>query len=146
MSIKHQVAINSTETAKAKLTFERGGKSQGLMINVYHTDNEIFNHSKFMEELLEKHQKLRFSGSGALHQNGRASERAIKTVFNMSSAVLVQAWMICHKDTLSIDFGQQKWTIMYGSKVVSLIYSMVYNPLGKFEPSIFWSQGFRSLY
>ena len=45
--------------------------------------------------------------------------------------------MICQKDTLSIDFGQQKWTMLYGSKVVSLIYSMVYKPLGKFEPSMF---------
>ena len=73
MSIKHQVAINSTETVKAKLTFERENKSQGLIINVYHTDNEIFNTSKFMEELLKKQQKLRFSGAGASHQNGACS-------------------------------------------------------------------------
>ena len=51
--------------------------------------------------------------------------------------------MICHKDTLSIDFGQQKCTILYGSKVVSLIYSMVYKPLGKFEPSIFLEPRFQ---
>ena len=51
MSIKHQVAINATETVKAKLTFDREDKSQGVMINEYHTD--IFNTSKFMEELLE---------------------------------------------------------------------------------------------
>ena len=35
--------------------------------------------------------------------------------------------------------------MMYGSKVVSLIYSMVYKPLGKCDSSMFWSQGFRSL-
>ena len=52
MSIKHQVAINATETVKAKLTFDREDKSQGLMINEYHT--HIFNTSKFMEELLKK--------------------------------------------------------------------------------------------
>ena len=45
MRIKHQVAINATETVKAKLTFEREDKSQGIMINVYHTD--ILNTSKF---------------------------------------------------------------------------------------------------
>ena len=28
MSIKHQVAINDTETSKAKITFEREDKSQ----------------------------------------------------------------------------------------------------------------------
>ena len=38
MSIKHQVAIHATETVKAKLTFEREDKSQGVMINKYHTD------------------------------------------------------------------------------------------------------------
>ena len=43
MRIKHQVAINDTETVKEKLTFEREDKSQGVMINVYNTDNEIFN-------------------------------------------------------------------------------------------------------
>ena len=41
------------------------------MINVYHTD--IFNTSKFMEELFKKQQKLRFSGAGASHQNGVGS-------------------------------------------------------------------------
>ena len=50
------MAINATETVKSKLTFEREDKSQGVMINVYHTDNEIFNTSNFMEELLKKQQ------------------------------------------------------------------------------------------
>ena len=68
MSIKHQVAINATDTVKAKLTFDREDKSQGVIINEYHTN--IFNTSKFTEELLKKQQKLRFSGAGASHQNG----------------------------------------------------------------------------
>ena len=76
---------------------------------------------------------------------GRAAEHAINTVVNMARAILMQAWMIYHKDTLSIDFGQQKWTMLYGSKVGFLIDSMVYKPLGKFEPSMLWKQGFRSL-
>ena len=38
-SIKHQVDINATEIVKEKLTFEREGKSQGVMIDIYHTDN-----------------------------------------------------------------------------------------------------------
>ena len=143
MSIKHQVAINATETVKAKIIFEREDKSQGVTINLYDTD--IFNTSKLMEELLKKQQKLRFSGAGASHQNGRAAERTINTVVNMASAILMQAWMICHKDILSIDSGQRKWTILYGSKDGSLIYIMVYKPLGKFETSMFWRQGLRSL-
>ena len=144
MRIKHQLAINATETIKAKITFDREDKSQGVMINVYHTDNGIFNTSNFMEELFKKQQKISFSGARSSHQNG-AAERAIKTVVNMESAILMQAWMICHKDTLSISFGQRKWTMLYGSKDGYLIYSMVYNPLGKFETYMFWSQGFRCL-
>ena len=76
---------------------------------------------------------------------GRVAERAINTVVNMASAILMQAWMIFHKDTLYIDFCQRKWIMLYGSKVESLIYSMVYKPLGKFEPYMFCSQVFRSL-
>ena len=73
-----------------------------------------------MEELLKKQKKIRFSGARASHQNG-APERAIKTVVNMASVILMQAWMIFHKDTLSIDFGERKWTMLYGSKVGSLV-------------------------
>ena len=71
MRIKHQVAINDTETVKAKLTFEREDKIQGVIINVYHAD--IFNTSNFMEKLLKKQQKLKFSGAVASHQNGAGS-------------------------------------------------------------------------
>ena len=48
MRIKHQVAINATETVKAKINFEREAQSQGLVIKGYQTDNGIFNASEFM--------------------------------------------------------------------------------------------------
>ena len=70
--IKHQVDINSTETVKAKLTFDRGDQSQGVVIKGYQTDNSIFYASYFMEVLLKNQQKIRFSGAGASHQNGAA--------------------------------------------------------------------------
>ena len=57
VSIKYQVAINTTETVKAKITFERKAQSQGVVIKGYHTDNGIFNSSDFMEELLKKQQR-----------------------------------------------------------------------------------------
>ena len=143
MSINHQVAINANENVKVKLTFEREDKSQGVIINLYHTDT--LNTSKFMEDLLKKQQKLKLVGLAPHIKMGQAEERDINTVVNMTSAILMQAWMICHKDKLSIDFFQRKWTMLYGSKVGYLIYSMVYKLLGKFEPYMFWSQGFRSL-
>ena len=77
-----------------------------------------------MEDLFNNQQKIRFSGAGASNQNG-AEERTINIVVTMESAVLMQAGMICHKDTLSTDFGQRKCTMLYRYKVVSLIYSMV---------------------
>ena len=65
VSIKNQVAINATETVKTKLTFESEAQSQAVLIKGYHTDNGIFNASYFMEDLLNKQQKIRFSGAGA---------------------------------------------------------------------------------
>ena len=115
------------------------------MINVYHTDNGIFNTSKFLEYLLKKKKNIRFSGDGASLQNV-AAERAIKTVVTMVSVIFMKAWMICNKDKLSIYFGQHKWDILYGSKVGLLIYITVYKPLRKIEPYMIWSQGYRSLY
>ena len=72
VSIKHQVAINDTETFKAKLTFDREDQIQGVVIKGYHTDNGIFNASEFTDDLLKKQQKIKFSGSGASHKNGEA--------------------------------------------------------------------------
>ena len=65
------MAINATENVKAKINFERENKSQGVMINVYHTN--VFKTSMFMEKLLKKQKKLMFSGPGASHQNGAVS-------------------------------------------------------------------------
>ena len=70
------------------------------MIKGYYTDNGIFNSSEFMEELLKKQQKIRFSGSGASHQNGSA-ERAIKTVVTMSRTMFMHAALRCPEDILS---------------------------------------------
>ena len=43
VSIKHQVAIDATETVKAKLTYDRDSQSQEMAIKGYHTYNGIFN-------------------------------------------------------------------------------------------------------
>ena len=102
LSIKHQVTINSTETVKAKITFEREAQSQGVLIKGYHTDNWILNSSEFVEELLKKQQKIIFSGAGASHQNG-AAEHAIKTVVDMARTMLMHAALRCPEDKLSTD-------------------------------------------
>ena len=67
MQARQTRAAFRRESAKASrpsiCCARREDKSQGVMINVYHTD--IFNTSNFMEELLKKQQKLKFSGAGA---------------------------------------------------------------------------------
>ena len=68
----------------------------------YHTDNGILNASEFMEDMLKKQKKIRFSGAGASHQNG-AAECAIKMVVTMKSTMLMHAALICPEDTLSTD-------------------------------------------
>ena len=73
------MTINATKTSKAKLTFEIEDQSQGVVIKGYHTDNGILNASDFMEDLLKKQQKIRFSEYVFSNQNG-ASYRVIKMV------------------------------------------------------------------
>ena len=55
-----------------------------------------------MKELFKKHQNIRFIEAGASHQNG-AAEHAIKTVFTMSSTMLMHAGIRCPVDTMSTD-------------------------------------------
>ena len=100
--INYQVDINATETVKAKLAFERDYQNQWVVIKVYHTDNGIFNDSEFMEELLNKEQKIRFSGASALDQN-RLVERAIKMVVTMARNMLMYTALICPDYTFSTD-------------------------------------------
>ena len=77
------------------------------MIKGYHTDNGIFNASEFMEEMLKKQKKIRFSWAGSSHQNG-AAERAIKTVVTMASNILMHDVLRCPEDTLSTDLWPTK--------------------------------------
>ena len=52
--------INATETVKAKLTFERDDKSQGVMINAYHTDNWNIQYLKVYGGTVEEAAKDKF--------------------------------------------------------------------------------------
>ena len=96
-----------------------------------------------MEELLNNQQKVIFSWDGASHQNGSAVQ-TINMVVDIESTMLIHAAIICPKDTFFTYFRQCKWTILFGYIVGSLICSMVYKLLGKFETYIFWRQCSRS--
>ena len=100
--IKHQVSINANKTFKAKLNFGREAQIQGVVIKGYHTDNGICNASEFMEELLNKQQKIIFIRAGASHQNG-AVDFSIKTVVTMKRTMLIHAVLRYPEDTFSTD-------------------------------------------
>ena len=67
ISIKNQVAINSTETIKEKIISERDDQSQVVVIKGCQTDNGIFNVSYSMEGLLKNQKNIMFSWAGASH-------------------------------------------------------------------------------
>ena len=102
MIIKHQVAIKDAETVREKITFEREAQRQGVVIKGLKSVNGILNASEFMEELLKKNKSIRFRGAGASHKNG-AAERVIKTILNMSRAMLIHAALRCPEETPSTD-------------------------------------------
>ena len=51
---------------------------------------------------MKKHQKIRFSGDGASHQNG-AAEHTINTIVTMKRTMLMHAALRCPEDTFSTD-------------------------------------------
>ena len=59
-----------------------------------------------MEDMLKKHQKIRFSGSDASHQND-AADRSIKTVVTMSKNMLTHNALIFPDDI----FPPYPWTM-----------------------------------
>ena len=102
VSLVHQVSLSGTDTVKAKLHFERAADESGVVIQSYHTDNGVFKSDKFVTELLKNQQTIRFSGSGAAHQNGVA-ERAILNVVNMARTMMLHAAMRSADGSLNTD-------------------------------------------
>ena len=53
MSTKQQVTINSTKNVKTKLNFYGEYQIKGVVIKGYHIDNEVFNTSEVMDDMLK---------------------------------------------------------------------------------------------
>jgi transposase InsO family protein len=90
IAVHHQVSLGAADTIKSKLLFERNAFEDGVVVQAYHTDNGIFSSKEFLGELVSKGQNIRFSGSGAAHQNGVA-ERGIRTVVGMARTMMLHA-------------------------------------------------------
>ena len=77
--VEHQVTFGSTDSINAKENFERLAHDHGHQIYNYHSDNDIYTSKAYIKHLVDRKQRIRYSGVGAKWQNG-ASENAIRIV------------------------------------------------------------------
>lgn len=90
ISTQFHVHQNAIESIEAKQRYEKEMFDYGVVVQSYHTDNGIFSAAEYLKEINYKQQQIRFSGSGAHHQNGIA-ERAIGTIFSIARTMLIHA-------------------------------------------------------
>ena len=90
LHLEHQVTLNATDTIRAKENFERLAMQLGIDISSYHTDNGIFNSQRFIKEIADNHQSIRYSGVGAKWQNGVA-EGAIRILVSKARTLMIHA-------------------------------------------------------
>ena len=85
---------------------------------MYHTDNVGFKDSVFLEHLANKNQTIKFSGSGAAHQNGVA-ERAIGVVVAMARTMMIHAAMHQPEGDITPNYGLKLLIMPLGSTIKS---------------------------
>lgn len=100
---RHQVSLRASDTIRSKQLYEREAAVYGVQVKSYHTDNGVFKSNEFGKNLEEKQQTIRFSGSGAHHQNGVA-ERSIRTVTEKARAMMQHMYM-----HWPAEFDQELW-------------------------------------
>ena len=69
---------------------------------MYHTDSSVFTSKDFMDALIEKYPHIRFSGTGATHQNG-VSERGIQTVIQMDYIILIHSAILIPQGNITAE-------------------------------------------
>jgi hypothetical protein len=90
LHVEHQLGFSATETLRAKHNFEQLALEHGVIVVNYLADNGTFKARKFVEEIRNRSQLIRYCGVNAHHKNGCA-ERAIRTVTEMARAMLLHA-------------------------------------------------------
>lgn len=88
--IEHQLGFSSTESIRAKQSFEAMCLQHGVVVEDYLADNGVFKSKDFVKHLFEHNQRVNYCGVNAHHQNGVA-ERNIQTVSEMARALLLHA-------------------------------------------------------
>jgi hypothetical protein len=99
--LRHQVSLQIGETLKSKHAFKRLFKENGFNMEEYLTDNAPFHAAEFLNDITNQNQKIRYSGVGAHHQNGKA-EQSIRTVTQRARAMLLHH-MLHWPDTTGLD-------------------------------------------
>jgi hypothetical protein len=90
MHVEHQLGFSSSETIRAKQNFEQLALGHGVLVEDYLTDNGIFSKTKFVDHIRQHNQQIHYCGVNAHHKNAIA-ERAIRTVSELSRALLLHA-------------------------------------------------------
>ena len=92
LKVEHQLGFSSTETIRAKQSFEKDALDHGVIVSDYMADNGVFRANAFVKHIHQQNQKIRYCGVNAHHQNGVA-ERSIRTVSEMSRSLLLHSSM-----------------------------------------------------
>jgi hypothetical protein len=90
--VEPQLGFSSSETVRAKQSFEKFALDNGVLVEEYMADNGVFKANAFVKHIQDHNQKLKFCGVNAHHQNAVA-ERSIRTVSECARSMLLHASM-----------------------------------------------------
>lgn len=90
LHVEHQLGFSAIETIRAKQNFEKMALEHGVVIQSFLTDSGAFKANAFVDHIRNSGQRIQYCGTNAHHQNGVA-ERSIRTVSNMSRALILHA-------------------------------------------------------
>ena len=88
--VEEQLGFSSSETIRAKQSFEKLALDHGVPVLNYLCDNGTFKSRDFVKHLNDHNQKVQYCGVNAHHQNGIA-ERSIRTVSECARALLLHS-------------------------------------------------------
>jgi len=90
LHVEHQLGFSSSETIRAKQSFEKISLDYGVIVASYHADNSTFKANEFVDHIREHNQKIQYCGVNAHHKNAVA-ERSIRTVSECARALLLHS-------------------------------------------------------
>ena len=90
LHVEHQLGFSAVETIRAKQSYEKMALDAGVVVQSYLTDSGAFKANAFVDHIRNSGQRIQYCGTNAHHQNGVA-ERSIRTVSNMTRALILHA-------------------------------------------------------